>query len=82
MKRRNVFMADIAAPFLGTGRGLASQRNPKRIDLLRTPVPIRRRIALLSNPRHAREEKEIAACQSAVRPLGIELLAQADGIIE
>ena len=29
----------------------------------------------MSNTRHAGEEKEIAACQSAVQPLGIELTA-------
>ena len=49
--------------------------NPKRIDLLRTARPACRRIALMSNTRHAGEEKEIAACQSAVQPLGIELTA-------
>lgn len=52
---------------------MSIELNPKRIDFLRTAVPTCRRIALLSNPRHAGEENEIAACQSAVRPLGIEL---------
>jgi putative ABC transport system substrate-binding protein len=47
--------------------------NPKRIDLVRTILPACRRVALLSNTRHAGEEKEIAACQQAVAPLGIEL---------
>jgi putative ABC transport system substrate-binding protein len=52
---------------------MSVELNPKRIDFLRTAVPGCRRIALLSNARHAGEEKEIAACQSAVQPLGIEL---------
>lgn len=52
---------------------MSIELNPKRIDLLRTAVPTCRRIALMSNSRHAGEEKEIAACQSAVQPLGIEL---------
>lgn len=52
---------------------MSIELNPKRIDFLRTAVPTCRRIALLSNPRHAGEENEIAACQLAVRPLGIEL---------
>lgn len=52
---------------------MSIELNPKRIDFLRSAVPTCLRIALLSNPRHAGEENEIAACQSAVRPLGIEL---------
>lgn len=52
---------------------MSIELNPKRIDFLRTAVPGCRKIALLSNARHAGEEKEIAACQSAVQPLGIEL---------
>ena len=52
---------------------MSIELNPKRIDLLRTAVPGCRKIALMSNARHAGEEKEIAACQSAVQPLGIEL---------
>ena len=54
---------------------MSVELNPKRIDLLRTALPACRRIALMSNTRHAGEEKEIAACQSAVQPLGIELTA-------
>ncbi|MBX9946544.1 MAG: ABC transporter substrate-binding protein [Reyranella sp.] len=54
---------------------MSVELNPKRIDLLRTAQPACRRIALMSNTRHAGEEKEIVACQSAVQPLGIELTA-------
>lgn len=54
---------------------MSVELNPKRIDLLRTALPACSRIALMSNTRHAGEEKEIAACQSAVEPLGIELTA-------
>ena len=54
---------------------MSVELNPKRIDLLRTALPACRRIALMSNTRHAGEEKEIAACQSAVQLLGIELTA-------
>ena len=54
---------------------MSVELNPTRIDLLRTALPACRRIALMSNTRHAGEEKEIAACQSAVQPLGIELTA-------
>lgn len=52
---------------------MSIELNPKRIDLLRTALPDCRRIALLSNARHAGEEKEIAICQTAVQPLDIEL---------
>jgi putative ABC transport system substrate-binding protein len=47
--------------------------NPKRIGLAREIVPGCRSVALLSNRRHPGEEKEIAACQQAVRELGIDL---------
>jgi putative ABC transport system substrate-binding protein len=52
---------------------MSIELNLKRIDLLRVALPDCRKIALLSNVRHFGEENEIAACQSAVRPLGIEL---------
>ena len=52
---------------------MSIELSPKRIDLVRTALPECRRVALLSNARHPGEEKEIAACQSAVQPLGIEL---------
>lgn len=52
---------------------MSIELNPKRIDLLRTALPDCRKMALLSNARHAGEEKEIVACQSAVQPLGIDL---------
>ena len=52
---------------------MSIELNPKRIDLVRTALPDCRRVALLSNARHPGEEKEIAACQVAVRSLGIEL---------
>lgn len=52
---------------------MSIELNPKRIDLLRTALPACRRVALLSNARHAGEEKEIAVCQAAVQPLDIEL---------
>jgi putative ABC transport system substrate-binding protein len=47
--------------------------NPKRIDLVRDILPSCRHIALLSKANHAGEEKEIAACQAAVAPAGINL---------
>lgn len=52
---------------------MSIELSPKRIDLVRTALPECRKVALLSNARHPGEEKEIAACQSAVQPLGIEL---------
>ncbi|MDP1839797.1 MAG: ABC transporter substrate-binding protein [Reyranella sp.] len=52
---------------------MSLELNPKRIDLMRIALPNCRKIGLLSNTRHAGEEKEIAACQGAVQPLGIEL---------
>lgn len=52
---------------------MSIELNAKRIDLLRTALPGCRRIALLSNARHAGEENEIKSCQAAVDPLGIEL---------
>ncbi len=52
---------------------MSIELNPKRIDLLRFALPNCRRVALLSNPRHAGEENEIAACQTAVKAHGIEL---------
>jgi putative ABC transport system substrate-binding protein len=57
-----------------TGMSFMSvELNPKRIDLVRDALPACRHIALLSNARHAGEEKEIAACQAAVAPAGIRL---------
>ncbi len=57
-----------------TGMSFMSiELSPKRIDLIRTALPDCRKVALLSNARHAGEEKEISACQAAVQPLGIEL---------
>ncbi|MBL8700655.1 MAG: ABC transporter substrate-binding protein [Alphaproteobacteria bacterium] len=52
---------------------MAIELMPKRIDMVRTILPGCRKIALLSNTRHAGEEAEIASCQSAVGPHGIEL---------
>jgi putative ABC transport system substrate-binding protein len=52
---------------------MSVELNPKRIDLVRDVLPSCRQIALLSNARHAGEEKEIAACQAAVAPAGIRL---------
>jgi len=46
---------------------------PKRVDLVRAVLPGCRRIALLSNTRHFGEEGEIAACQLAVAPHGIDI---------
>ncbi|HYD05691.1 MAG TPA: ABC transporter substrate-binding protein [Reyranella sp.] len=45
----------------------------KRIDFLRRAAPASRRLALLSNANHPGEEREIAACRSAVEPAGVEL---------
>ncbi len=57
-----------------TGMSFMSiELNPKRIGLARELVPGCSKVALLSNRRHPGEEKEIAACQQAVRELGIEL---------
>jgi putative ABC transport system substrate-binding protein len=52
---------------------MSVELNPKRIDLVRDALPGCRHVALLSNARHAGEEKEIAACQEAVAPAGIRL---------
>ncbi len=52
---------------------MAIELMPKRMDFVRTVLPACRKIALLSNARHAGEEAEIAACQSAVATHGIEL---------
>lgn len=52
---------------------MSIELNPKRIDLIRAALPNCRKVTLLSNARHAGEEKEITACQSAVQPLGIDL---------
>ena len=58
-----------------TGMSFMSvELNPKRIDFLRTALPDCRRVALLSNARHAGEEMEIAACRGAVERFGIELV--------
>jgi putative ABC transport system substrate-binding protein len=52
---------------------MSLELNPKRIDLLRRALPDCRKVALLSNARHAGEENDIAASQRAVEALGIEL---------
>lgn len=52
---------------------MAIELNAKRIDMVRTVLPGCRKVALLSNARHAGEEKEIAVCQGAVERLGIDL---------
>lgn len=52
---------------------MSIELNAKRIDLVRTALPDCRKVALLSNSRHAGEENEIKACQEAVGPLGIDL---------
>jgi putative tryptophan/tyrosine transport system substrate-binding protein len=58
-----------------TGVSFMSQElNPKRIDLLRLALPECRRVALLSNARHAGEENDIAASQRAVERSAIELI--------
>jgi ABC-type uncharacterized transport system substrate-binding protein len=44
---------------------MSIELNPKRIDLLRTALPDCRKVALLSNARHAGEENDIAASQGA-----------------
>lgn len=57
-----------------TGMSFMSiELNPKRVDFLRTALPDCRKVALLSNARHAGEEAEIVACQQAVERVGIEL---------
>ncbi|MCW5745843.1 MAG: ABC transporter substrate-binding protein [Alphaproteobacteria bacterium] len=52
---------------------MAVELMPKRIDFVRSVVPDCRKIALLSNARHAGEEGEIVACQQAVAGQGIAL---------
>jgi len=52
---------------------MALELNTKRVDFLRLALPDCRRIALISNARHAGEENEIAVCQRAVEPAGIAL---------
>ena len=57
-----------------TGVSFMSQElNPKRLDLLRVALPECRKVALLSNARHAGEENDIAATQRAVERAGIAL---------
>ena len=57
-----------------TGMSFMSlELNPKRIDLLRIALPECRKVALLSNARHAGEENDIAATQRAVERTDIEL---------
>lgn len=59
---------------IATGVSFMSlELNPKRIDFLRIALPECRKVALLSNARHAGEENDIAASQRAVEGLGIEL---------
>ena len=60
----------------GTATGvtfMAIELNPKRIDFARALLPNCRRMALLSNARHAGEEREIEACRKAVAGAGVEL---------
>jgi len=52
---------------------MSLELNPKRIDFLRIAVPECRKVALLSNARHAGEENDIAASQRAVERAGMEL---------
>ncbi len=52
---------------------MSVELNPKRIDFLRAALPQCRRVALMSNALHFGEENEIAACQRAVQPFGVEL---------
>ena len=72
-------MAGIAQSFArpggnATGMSFMSlELNPKRIDLVRIALPECRKVALLSNARHAGEENDIAATQRAVERTGIEL---------
>jgi putative ABC transport system substrate-binding protein len=57
-----------------TGMSFMSlELNPKRIDLVRIALPECRKVALLSNARHAGEENDIAATQRAVERTGIDL---------
>lgn len=57
-----------------TGMSFMSlELNPKRIDLLRIALPECRKVALLSNARHAGEENDIAATQRAVERTDIAL---------
>ena len=46
---------------------------PKRIDLLRMALPACRRVGLLSNALHPGEEKEVLACQQAVKAQGVDV---------
>jgi len=69
------FVQSLARPG-GNATGMtfmSLELNPKRIDLLRTALPHCRKVALLSNARHAGEENEIVACQRALNPTGIQL---------
>jgi putative ABC transport system substrate-binding protein len=57
-----------------TGMSFMSlELNPKRIDLLHIALPECRKVALLSNARHAGEENDIAATQRAVQRTDIAL---------
>ena len=56
-----------------TGMSFMSlELNPKRIDLVRIALPECRKVALLSNARHAGEENDIAATQRAVERTDID----------
>jgi putative ABC transport system substrate-binding protein len=52
---------------------MSLELNTKRIDLLRRALPDVRRVALLSNARHAGEENEIATSQRTAQQVGIDL---------
>jgi putative ABC transport system substrate-binding protein len=45
----------------------------KRIDFLKMAAPASRRLAVLTNTNHAGEDREVAACKSAVEPFDVEL---------
>ena len=54
---------------------MSIELSPKRIGLAREIVPGCNKVTVLSNRRHPGEDKEIAACQQAVRESGIDMLA-------
>ena len=52
---------------------LSIELSPKRIGFAREIVPGCRKVVLLSNLLHFGEDREIAACQEAVKALGIDM---------
>lgn len=55
---------------------LALDLVPKRLELLREVLPGMRRVAFLSSPEHAGQQRELAASAAAASKAGVEMLYQ------